>query len=140
MDAAGRIVQEFNRLVELDRAGIRSSSLKDQFVYYVVAVRCEIDMNGFADVFVQCLEPAEVGIFLAALDTLEERPLADGFRRAFECVRRDGFYDHRDWSRLSPATLVQLELTRDRVGDRLWELDGKLVALLDDPAIGICTS
>ena len=102
MDAADRIVEEFNRLVALGRESIRGCSLQEQFVYYVVTVRCEIDMNGFADVFVQCLDPTEVGIFLVALDTLEERPLADEFRRAFECIRREGFYDHGDWNRLSP--------------------------------------
>lgn len=135
MDATDRIVEEFNRLVALGRVGVRRRPLPEQFVYYIVAVRCEIDMNGFADVFTQCLNADEVGIFLSALDALKARPLADEFRRAFESIQRGGFYDHGDWERLSPTTVTELDAIQERVGDQLWELDGKLLALLEGQSV-----
>ncbi len=60
MDSRNRIVEEFDRLVALGRRGVASRPLAERVVYYVVATRCEIDIDGFASVYEQDL--SRVGV------------------------------------------------------------------------------
>jgi len=131
MDPNDRIVDEFNRLVALGRDRVAMRPLAEQIVYYVVATRCEIDINGFASVYEQDLNPAELEVLIDGLERIGEVELAAHFRRGFETLQSDGFYDHKDWNKLSLAVAAEIDEIGERIGPRLWDLDEKLVALLD---------
>jgi hypothetical protein len=135
MDPADRIITEFYRLHALGRDAISSRPIAEQIVYHVVAARCEIDINGFASLYEQLLNPPELDVLINGLIRINEPDLAAELRRGFELLKSDGFYDHMNWIKVSPAVKAQIDAIGKPVGDRLWELDGKLAALLDnDPA------
>ncbi|HEY2588462.1 MAG TPA: hypothetical protein VGI81_22160 [Tepidisphaeraceae bacterium] len=131
MDATQRIIQEFDRLVALGREAVGSRPLAERVVYYVVATRCEIDIDGFAAVYEQDLDLAELEILIDGLGRIGEPELAAEFRRGFESLKADGFYEHMIWKQVSPAVKDEIDAIGQRVGDRLWKLDEKLVVLLD---------
>jgi hypothetical protein len=132
MDATDRIVDEFNRLVSLGRNGVSSRPFAERAVYYIVATRCEIDIDGFESVYEQDLSPAELAILVKGLDQIGENELASEFRRGYELLNADGFYEHLNWNRISPSVRREIVAIGERVGDRMWELDDKLALLLDD--------
>jgi hypothetical protein len=134
MDATDRIVEEFDRLVALGRDGVATRSLAERIVYYVVATRCEIDIDGFASVYEQDLNPAELEVLINGLRGIGEGELAAEFRRGFEALESDGFYAHLNWNKVSPDVKAEIDAIGERVGPRLWELDEKLAALLNDDA------
>src|SRR5688572_890175 len=101
MDATDRIVREFDRLVALGRAGVAGRPLVEQVVYYVVATRCEIDINGFASVYEQDLNPGELKMLVDGLRRIGEVDLATEFWRGFRLLESDGFYDHMSWNKVS---------------------------------------
>jgi hypothetical protein len=134
MNATDRIVEEFDRLVALGRDGVAKRPLAERIVYYVVATRCEIDINGFASVYEQDLSPAELEVLIHGLQRIGEAELAAEFRRGFESLDSDGFYGHMNWNKVSPTVKAEIDAIGERVGPRLWDLDEKLAALLDDDA------
>ena len=133
MDATNRIIEEYDRLVALGRDGVALQSESDRIVFYVVSTRCEIDINGFASVFEQELNPRELGMLIDGLNRIGEPGLAREFHHGFILLKRDGFYEHMNWNKVSALTKDEIKAIGERIGDRLWALDKKLVALLDDP-------
>jgi hypothetical protein len=131
MDATDRIVEEFDRLVAMGRDGVATRPLAERIVYYVVATRCEIDIDGFASVYEQDLNPAELDLLIAGLERIGEADIAAQFRRGFDLLKADGFYSHRDWNAVSPSVTEEIDAIGEWIGSRLWELDEKLAALLD---------
>ena len=136
MDATDRIVEEFDRLVALGRDGVAARPPAERIVYYVVATRCEIDIDGFASVYEQDLNPAELEVLIKGLQRVGEPDLAAEFRRGFELLQSDGFYAHMNWNKVASRVKADIDAIGDRVGPRLWELDEKLAALLDNDATG----
>lgn len=132
MNAIDRIAKVFHRLVAMGRTGVAARPLAEQIVYYVVATRCEIDIDGFASVYEQYLDPAELEILIAGLERIGEVELAAEFRRGYESLKTDGFYSHLNWNNVSFSAKADIDAIGKRVGDRLWDLDGKLAALIDD--------
>ena len=55
-------------------------------------------------------------------------------RRGLGLLKADGFYGHMSWTKVSPHVKAEIIAIGDRVGSRLWDLDEKLAALLDDEA------
>jgi hypothetical protein len=133
-DATNRIVEEFERLVALGRDGVVTRPLAERIVYYVVATRCEIDIDGFASVYEQALDAAEIKALIDGLERIGEAELAAEFRRGFELLESDGFYIHMNWNKVAPGVRADIDAIGERVGPRLWDLDEKLAALLDDEA------
>jgi hypothetical protein len=131
IDADYRIIEEFDRLVELGSEGVSCRPFAVQVVIYVVAVRCGKDQDGFCAVYEQQVKPPELDILISGLRTLEESELADELQRGYEILQADGFYLHCNWNEVSPEVRAQIKEIGERVGDRLWDLDKKLVALLD---------
>jgi hypothetical protein len=43
----------------------------------------------------------------------------------------DRIVGHLNWHRVSTAVKAEIQLIGKRVGDRLWDFDSKLAALLD---------
>jgi hypothetical protein len=134
MDATNRIDEVFDRLVALGRNGVVARPLAERIVYYIVATRCEIDINGFASVYEQELNPAELEVLIDGLQRIGEAELAAEFRRGFELLESDGYYAHMNWNKVAPRVKASIDAIGERVGPRLWDLDEKLAALLDDEA------
>jgi len=134
MDATDRIVEEIDRLVALGRDGVAARPLSEQIVYYVVATRCEIDIDGFASVYEQDVNPAELEVLINGLRRIGEAELAADFRRGLELLEMDGFYTHMNWNKVSLLVKAEIDAIGERVDQRLWDLDEKLAALLDDDA------
>ena len=108
MDATDRIAQEFDRLVALGRSGVAPRSAAERIVYYVVATRCLIDIGGFASVYEQDLNPAEVAILVDGLNEIGEKRLARELQRGFELLKADGFYAHMNWSKVSASVKAEI--------------------------------
>lgn len=132
MDATDRIAEEFDRLNALSPSRLAKRSVAEQVVRHVVATRCEIDMGGFASVYEQLLARAEFEVLIAGLERMREKRLATQFRRGVALLEADGFYDHKDWKKVSAKVRKQIDAIGERVGSRLWDVDGKLAKLLDD--------
>ena len=131
MDAADRIIELFDCLLSLDADRILTWPFAEQVVFVVVCARCEKDINGFASIFVQAFEPRELEVLTQGLRKPGEPQLADDFALILDLLERNGFYRHRDWDLLSPDVRVQIDAIGDRIGDQLWSLDEKMVALID---------
>jgi len=123
MHATDRIVEEFNRLVALGRGGVAKRPVAERIVYCVVATRCEIDIDGFASAYQQDLNPGELAILVDGLNRIGESELAGEFRRGFDLLKQDGFYEHMNWNEVSDSVKAEIEAIGERVGDRLWALD-----------------
>ncbi|HWE95315.1 MAG TPA: hypothetical protein VG269_15215 [Tepidisphaeraceae bacterium] len=134
MDAIDRIVEEFDRLVALGRDGVATRPLAERIVYYVVATRYEIDIDGFMSVYEQDLSPAELELLINGLQRIGEPELATEFRHGLESLDSEGFYGHMNWNKVSPTVKAEIDAIRERIGPRLWDLDEKLAALLDHDA------
>lgn len=91
MNASSRIVEVFDRLVALGRDALPSRPLAEQFVYYIVATRCDIEINGFDSVFEQHLNPAELEALVNGLRRIDEPHLAVQFWRGFQLLESEGF-------------------------------------------------
>jgi hypothetical protein len=87
MEVTDRIVEEFNRLVALGRGGVAQCSSAERVVCYVVATRCEIDIDGFASVYEQDLNPAELTILVNGLQQIGENVLADAFHSGLTLLK-----------------------------------------------------
>ena len=136
MNAAERIVEEFDRLVALGRSGVAICPPAERIVYYIVATRCEIDIDGFASVYEQDLNSTELGILVDGLNQISEGELASEFHRGFELLEADEFYEHLNWNKVSDSVKAEIDAIGKRIGDQLWDLDEKLVLLLDAPPNG----
>jgi hypothetical protein len=134
MDAIHRIIEEFDRLVALGGDAVAARPLAERVIYYVVATRCEIDINGFVSVYEQLLTPAELEMLISGLQRIGEAELAAEFRRGFQLLESDGFYGHMSWKKVAPAVKAEIKAVGGRVGARLWDLDDKLASLLGDDA------
>ena len=131
MDAPDRIATEFNRLLELGHERVPELPSAEQIVWYVVVARCEKDMNGFESVFEQGLTSPELAFLIESLRNLDEENLAEEFALVFKLLQQEHFYDYRNCNMLSETAKEQIAAIGGRVGDRLWDFDEKLVALLD---------
>jgi len=132
MDATDRISEEFGRLVALGRGGVAKCAAAEQVVYYVVATRCEIDIDGFSSVYEQHLNPSEITILVDGLKAIDENELAAEFGRGFGLLNQNGFYEHLNWNQVSSDVKAEIDVIGDRVGNRLWSLDDKLAMLLNE--------
>ena len=130
-NSSDRIVEEFDRRVGLGRHGVASRPLAERVVYYVVATRCFIDIDGFASVYEQDLGREELALLVDGLNKIEESELAEEFRRGFEMLDAHGFDAHRNWNNVAESIKAEIDEIGKRIGDRLWDLDTKLAALLD---------
>ena len=132
-DPSQRIADHFGELVRRTPSG-PSWSHGDEVVWHVVSTRCEIDMNGFASVFEQCLDRNDVAFLVAALEELEEPELARAFAAADRLLFDAGFNAARMNCADLPAD-VQKRLSAIGAsiveGNRLWGIDAKVVRLLD---------
>jgi hypothetical protein len=118
----------------MGRRAVATRPKAERILYYVVATRCEIDIDGYDSVFEQDLDAAEVAFLVDGLKRIGETELASEFQRGFESLDADGFYGHLNWNNVSDSVKAEIVAIGQRVGDRLWGLDEKLAALLDDGA------
>ena len=130
MDAANRIALEYDRLIAIGRDALSSRPMAERFVYYVVSVRCEIDINGFSSVYEQYLSADELLLLADGLTRLNEPTLTLEFRRGYDLLNAEGFYQHLNWNLISESAKNQIKEIGELVGDQLWNLDEKLVDLL----------
>lgn len=131
MDATDRVAEAFDRLLRLGRNGVSKRPKPERIIFHVVATRCEMDIGGFSSIYEQGLNRDEISTLIDGLNEIGENDLADEFRRGFELLKRDGYYEHTNWNSVSHSVISEIELIGRRVGDRLWNLDDKLADLLD---------
>jgi hypothetical protein len=132
MESAIRIAHEYDRLVALGSDRVAEWSIAERIVFYVVSTRCEIDINGFVSVYEQHLNSAELKELINGLQRIGEVELAANFRHGLKLLKADGFYEHMNWDNVLPAIRTEIDSIGERIGQRLWGLDAKLAALLDD--------
>jgi hypothetical protein len=132
MDASFRIADEFDRLIAIGLEGLHKCSFAERAVFWIVSTRCEIDMNGFSSVYEQLLGKEEGKVMVEGLRRIGEAGLAQAFERGMELLRGEGFYSHLNWGRVASDVREKVERIEDEVGDRLWDLDEKLVRMLEE--------
>lgn len=131
MNASERICKVFDSLLRAGYQSVGIRSKAEQLVFVVVVARCEKDQNGFSSVFEQALDEREMRILTQGLHEISEPKLADAFAQIFEALLKERFYEHRTWNLVSDDAKCLVDAIEDRIGDHLWNLDDKLVALLD---------
>jgi hypothetical protein len=119
MDAPDHIVEEFDRLAALGRTGVARRPAAERVVYYVVATRCEIDIDGFSSVYEQDLNAEELATLVDGLNQIDEKELAREFRLGFDLLKADGFYGHMNWDKVSDSVKAEIDAIGERIGDRL---------------------
>ena len=142
MDASTRVAAYFEDLIERcnsSGAGRPTSlPLYDQYIFYVISTRCEMDMGGFESVFDQLLEESEIAILIAALNKLGNTTLADAFSTARGRLADAGFFADEEMMVCDLATanggfLDDIEETV-RESNLMWDLDDSLATLLPEKA------
>lgn len=138
MDASTRVAAYFDDLVErCNRSATKRPTnlpLYDQYIYYVLSTRCEMDINGFDSVFDQLLEESEVNILITALNELGCTTLADSFSIARDRLAGVGFFSDEEMMVCDLATdeggfLDDIEAAV-RNDNLMWQLDESLAKLL----------
>ncbi|MBI5918191.1 MAG: hypothetical protein HY849_02290 [Nitrosomonadales bacterium] len=105
----------------------------ERVIYYIIAVRCEIDMNGFDSVLDQLLSEDELNFVCASLEELNEGSLAESWRKIESLLRSVA---HKP-SGSAPVSMLPKDVRQELevlaraacANDRLWQLDEKLGAL-----------
>ena len=139
MDASERLADYFEQLIDRvnQDAGGRPATLPegDRIIYYVVSVRCEIDINGFESVFDQFLNEGEIRFLIESFQKIDASALANAFKRAYTLLDRHGFFQSADITCADLSADVQSELNRIETevdaADELWQLDARLVDLIE---------
>src|SRR5689334_5683059 len=108
MNPADRIGELFDRLLALGRHAIVERPAAEQIVYYVVATRCEIDIDGFASVYEQALKPNELEILVGGLRQIGEDELAAHFLDGFELLKATAFYPEMNSKKVSAQVWNQI--------------------------------
>ena len=135
MDSSAEVARRFEDILSRCGTAGRPDELPhwERVIYYIVSVRCEIDMNGFESVLDQLLTEGELDFVAASLEELNEDALSAAWRKIASLLKTVG---HRPRGtspvRSLPQTVKQqLEaLAREaNAGDRLWHLDEKLAEL-----------
>jgi len=127
--------QIIERCNETENARPDGLSHNDRIIFYVISVRCEIDINGLESVFDQLLSERELSFLIDALNELENPGLAKIFSEAHTRLKESGFYTdtEKSVSDLTPESesglLDDLE-ERLQKNDELWELDEKLSSMM----------
>lgn len=129
-----KISDRFNTIIRLCDKNGRPSHLTyaDRAVFYIVSVRCEMDINGFSSVFEQLLTRDELDFLIAALERLSESGLAATFGKARQLLKDVGFMYGESRITDCPLKIIESfdEIERNiRLNDRLWRFDDKLLAI-----------
>ena len=137
MDHVELVDRHFQDLIQRDESTWNDV---DRTIYWIIATRCEMDMNGFDSVFNQLLSKTNLQLLIRSLADLDETKLSQCFQRAQQRLDSVGFFDD-DQMMLWDLTdqLTEVEFLADiedqiRENDRLWELDDKLAALISQQA------
>lgn len=146
MKSADEIIAEkFSELVKrYSKDGeLKNFSEAEIAIWYLVSVRCKIDIDGFEEVFFVTLSKEELRLFVAMLYKLAALPIANYFDEIFQLLDKYNAWIHftnaktigeaskffSDLPEIEKQRFEQLEdLIRDR--DDLWNLDEKLLAWL----------
>lgn len=138
MHAAEKVADYFTLLVERcnrESTCLASFAKCDRTIFYIVATRCEIDINGFASVFHQLLSAEEVEFLINSLRELGAGQLAELFERALGRLKEAGFYENEGGSiedfRSHEFDLFLESIEQELlVNNDLWDLDDRLATLI----------
>lgn len=130
MTSSERISSEFDRYLGYGHSSMAERPKAEQIIYYVVIARCEKDMAGFASIFEQSLTESELCVMIEGLRMLSEDELAELFQQVVQSLKQEGYYPLRDIRTMSKRVKDIIAETGEQVGDRLWDMDDKLVSLL----------
>jgi hypothetical protein len=128
------VSRRFNEIIRRCDSKVRPTSLPhvEQVVFYVVATRCEIDINGFASVFEQLLTATEARFLVRALNEIGASDLASCFQEAITEMEAAGFELGNDrMANYSTDLDSRIESIGQKVqqDERMWQLDPKLCQL-----------
>ncbi|MFO0483307.1 MAG: hypothetical protein ACK52M_17045 [bacterium] len=139
MDASAEVTRRFEDIVK--RCGMTGGPTglphAERVIYYIVSVRCELEINGFNSVLDQLLNDDELDFFGASLEELSEEHLANAWRSISSLLKSVGHKPRGS----SPVRTVPQAVRQPREalarlansGDRLCHLDEKLLALSRTP-------
>ena len=130
MIAAQRVAKIFERLVKLSENKRAKMSHAERIIWYVVTARCATDMDGFNSVFEQTFKEDELNLLIAGLQYIDEKDLSKAFARCRKLLAAERYFEHYDWNKVPEPVKKKIAKIGDVVGDRLWDFDEKLDALV----------
>jgi hypothetical protein len=140
MDPSEFLAEYYESLIQRCDSSGRPNGLPhhDRVIYYIISVRCEMDINGFESVFDQLLTEEELLFLIDALREVDAIKLAEMFALAHSRLKSAGFF--KDGSMMvcesgdadSDRGLLDEIEDKLREHEELWELDERLVALIPE--------
>ena len=134
LDASALVARRFEEISKRCGPSGRPEGLPhaDRLLWYVVATRCEKDINGIESVFDQLLNEEELLFMVDSLMALQEPELAAAFQSAHAALAVVNFYGSgaqcHDFGDVLARELESVDAALDEDG-RLWRLDEKLTRL-----------
>ncbi|MBC7814663.1 MAG: hypothetical protein H7175_26135 [Burkholderiales bacterium] len=140
MKPAGQIVGEKFREI-LNRRRIKDYQVThaERAIFLVICVRCEKNQNGFRSVFDQELSRSEVIELIGYIRELELPEIAALLEEISSLLIANNFYGSGEHPVIASRTLRESVLTRietigEQIGDQLWEIDERLLEMLNREA------
>ncbi len=139
MDSSAEVARRFEEILRRCGATGRPNRLPhgERVIYYIVSVRCEIDINGFDSVLDQLLTEDELDFVGASLEELNEENLAAAWRKIASLLKSVGHKPCGSSPVRSLPQAVRQQLAalahEANAGDRLWHLDERLAKLRCSP-------
>jgi hypothetical protein len=127
--AASIIADAYNRLID-QPGGLAAVAwtVAEQAIWDVVTARCQKDMGGIETVFTDC--GLDVSSLVRSLELLDEPELAAAWASACAKLTERGYLVAGTWSGAEGQPHQDVfGILDDALGDRMWDLDEKLVKL-----------
>jgi hypothetical protein len=114
-----------NRLVGLTRA--------ERAIYLLIRIRCEKDMEGFDSIFDQAISRHEMLEAIVYMKELGLNETAQLFEQVLQLLSNANVYVDGDFPQMaSPHDVdVAIDIIGEQVGDVLWQIDEKLLEMLE---------
>lgn len=131
------IAQKYDELIRRvnETHSIQSFTRSERAVWFLVSIRCEIDINSFEDVFVQLLPLPDIVEAIGYMNELGLDQLAALFQRAVDILEAHHFdYRTTNYHELPEQVISQIDETGKAVWEKihlLWEIDSKLCDMLN---------
>jgi hypothetical protein len=136
---AGRqaIADKFDQLTD-DYANLPEFTHAERAIWYVVSIRCEIDMEGFGSLYEQAFQRAELVESVNYFRDVELDEIASAFEEVIALLDGINFWHESgwagvDWGNFPSEFQNKLDAIGNKVkaGRKLWKVDDKLLEMLN---------
>jgi hypothetical protein len=137
MHSEDMIAEKYDELLRRVKEihSIQGFTTAERAVWFLVSIRCEIDINSFEDVFIQLLPLSEITEAIGYMDELGLNQVAELFQRAVDILEAHHFdYRTTGYHGLPKQVISDIQEIGNEVQEKnylLWEIDAKLCDMLN---------